>query len=182
MRLSLLKIKENAALPSAKKGIITLVHTDFIKKMPLTDEKGIRCVNEFEFTENVEFQYLYLTPFTQSEEISSTGEKESVLFLPKVTGSYPGNKIAAAEFLHQNINEPFVLIYDNCTDNSRIIYGTKYQPMYLKADYKSDNTGKLWNFSLEQSEATKKPYLYYDGAEPVYDEFVFWTMNNLLNQ
>ena len=55
-------------------------------------------------------------------------------------------------------------------------------PATIKADYKSDSTGKLWNFTFEQSEATDTPYLYYEGPEPVYDEFVFWKMNNLLNQ
>ena len=63
-----------------------------------------------------------------------------------------------------------------------MIYGDIYHPMYMKADYKSDSTGKLWNFTLEQSHASDVPYLYYEGPEPVYDEFILWTMNNLLNQ
>lgn len=182
MRLHLLKSKENAALPSVKKGIITLIHTDFIQRMPDTDEKGIRCINELQLTEDAEFQYLYLTPFTQKEEITPSGDNESTLFISKISGTYPGNKIGAAEFLKQNLNEPFVIIYDDCSENTRIIYGDKYAPMYLRADYKSDNTGKLWNFTLEQSHASDVPYLYYDGPEPVYDEFILWTMNNLLNE
>jgi hypothetical protein len=166
MRLSLVKTKDNAALPSAKKGIITLIHVDQIIAMPETDDRGIRCVNELQLIENAEFQYLYLTPFTQKEEISPIGEVESTLFLPKVSGTYPGNKIGAAEFLKENINEPFIMVYDDCTENSRIIYGTKHQPMYMKPDYKSDSTGKLWNFIFEQSEATDTPFLLYSGAVP----------------
>ena len=181
MRLSLIKTKENAALPSAKKGIITLIHTDFIKKMPFTDEKGIRCVNELDLSEDVEYQYLYLTPFTQKEEINSTGDAESTLFLPKISGTHPGNYLSAAEFLKQNINEPFIIIYDDCTEGSRLIYGDPFNPMYLKANYNADSTGKLWNFTLEQASPTDTPFLYYDGNAPVYDDFVFWTMNNLLN-
>jgi hypothetical protein len=42
--------------------------------MPDTDEKGIRCINEFQLKEDVEFQYLYLTPFTQKEEIMPSGK------------------------------------------------------------------------------------------------------------
>lgn len=166
MRLSLVKLKENAALPSAKKGIITLIHTDYIVSMPETDEKGIRCVNELQLTEDAEFQYLYLTPFSQKEEITPSGDNESTLFLNKVSGTYPGNKIGAAEFMKENLNEPFVLLYDDCSDNTRIIYGDKYAPMYLRADYKSDSTGKLWNFTVEQSHATDVPFLLYSGTVP----------------
>ena len=105
MRLNLVKSKNNAALPSVKKGIITLIHTDFIQRMPDTDEKGIRCINELQLTEDAEFQYLYLTPFTQKEEITPSGDNESTLFIPKISGTYPGNKIGAAEFLKENLNE-----------------------------------------------------------------------------
>ena len=169
MRLHLVKSKNNAALPSVKKGIITLIHKDFIQRMPDTDEKGIRCINEIQLTEDAEFQYLYLTPFTQKEEITPSGDNESTLFIPKISGTYPGNKIGAAEFLKENLNEPFVIIYDDCTENTRMIYGDIYHPMYMKADYKSDSTGKLWNFTLEQSHASDVPFLFYSGAVPGQD-------------
>ena len=182
MRLSLQKSNNNASLPSSKKGIITLIHIDEIIAMPKTDYQGIRCLNEIQLKENPQLQYLYLTPFTQKEEITPSGDNESTLFIPKISGTYPGNKIGAAEFLKENLNEPFVIIYDDCTENTRMIYGDIYHPMYMKADYKSDSTGKLWNFTLEQSHASDVPYLYYDGPEPVYDDFILWTMNNLLNQ
>lgn len=165
MRLHLLKSKENAALPSVKKGIITLIHIDEIIAMPKTDYQGIRCLNEIQLKENPQLQYLYLTPFTQKEEITPSGDIESTLFSTKISGTFPGNKIEAAEFLKQNINEPFVIIYEDFTENTKFIYGSKYHPLFIKSDYKSDSTGKLWNFTLEQSHASDTPYLYYDGPQ-----------------
>lgn len=165
MRLHLLKSKENAALPSVKKGIITLIHIDEIIAMPKTDYQGIRCLNEIQLKELPQLQYLYLTPFTQKEEITPSGDIESTLFSTKISGTFPGNKIEAAEFLKQNINEPFVIIYEDFTENTKFIYGSKYHPLFIKSDYKSDSTGKLWNFTLEQSHASDVPYLYYEGPQ-----------------
>ena len=169
MRLSLHKSNNNASLPSSKKGIITLIHIDEIIAMPKTDYQGIRCLNEIQLKENPQLQYLYLTPFTQKEEITPSGDIESTLFSTKISGTFPGNKIEAAEFLKQNINEPFVIIYEDFTENTRMIYGDIYHPMYMKADYKSDSTGKLWNFTLEQSHASDVPFLFYSGAVPGQD-------------
>ena len=165
MRLSLHKSNNNASLPSSKKGIITLIHIDEIIAMPKTDYQGIRCLNEIQLKENPQLQYLYLTPFTQKEEITPSGDIESTLFSTKISGTFPGNKIEAAEFLKDNINEAFVIIYEDFTENTKFIYGSKYHPMYMKADYKSDSTGKLWNFTLEQYHASDTPYLYYDGPQ-----------------
>ena len=165
MRLSLHKSNNNASLPSSKKGIITLIHIDEIIAMPKTDYQGIRCLNEIQLKENPQLQYLYLTPFTQKEEITPSGDIESTLFSTKISGTFPGNKIEAAEFLKQNINEPFVIIYEDFTENTKFIYGSKYHPLFIKSDYKSDSTGKLWNFTLEQSHASDTPYLYYEGPQ-----------------
>lgn len=165
MRLSLHKSNNNASLPSSKKGIITLIHIDEIIAMPKTDYQGIRCLNEIQLKENPQLQYLYLTPFTQKEEITPSGDIESTLFSTKISGTFPGNKIEAAEFLKDNINEPFVIIYEDFTENTKFIYGSKYHPLFIKSDYKSDSTGKLWNFTLEQSHASDVPYLYYDGPQ-----------------
>lgn len=165
MRLSLHKSNNNASLPSSKKGIITLIHIDEIIAMPKTDYQGIRCLNEIQLKENPQLQYLYLTPFTQKEEITPSGDIESTLFSTKISGTFPGNKIEAAEFLKDNINEPFVIIYEDFTENTKCIYGSKYHPLFIKSEYKSDSTGKLWNFTLEQSHASDTPYLYYDGPQ-----------------
>ena len=165
MRLSLQKSNNNASLPSSKKGIITLIHIDEIIAMPKTDYQGIRCLNEIQLKENPQLQYLYLTPFTQKEEITPSGDIESTLFSTKISGTFPGNKIEAAEFLKQNINEPFVIIYEDFTENTKFIYGSKYHPLFIKSEYKSDSTGKLWNFTLEQSHASDVPYLYYVGPQ-----------------
>ena len=165
MRLSLHKSNNNASLPSSKKGIITLIHIDEIIAMPKTDYQGIRCLNEIQLKENPQLQYLYLTPFTQKEEITPSGDIESTLFSTKISGTFPGNKIEAAEFLKQNINEPFVIIHEDFTENTKFIYGSKYHPLFIKSEYKSDSTGKLWNFTLEQSHASDIPYLYYEGPQ-----------------
>lgn len=165
MRLSLHKSNNNASLPSSKKGIITLIHIDEIIAMPKKDYQGIRCLNEIQLKENPQLQYLYLTPFTQKEEITPSGDIESTLFSTKISGTFPGNKIEAAEFLKQNINEPFVIIHEDFTENTKFIYGSKYHPLFIKSDYKSDSTGKLWNFILEQSYPSDTPYLYYEGPQ-----------------
>lgn len=187
MRLSLHKSNNNASLPSSKKGIITLIHIDEIIAMPKTDYQGIRCLNEIQLKENPQLQYLYLTPFTQKEEIIPNGDIESTLFSSKISGTFPGNKIEASEFLKQNINEPFIIIYEDFTENTKCIYGSKYHPLFIKSDYKSDSTGKLWNFTLEQSHASDTPYLYYEGPQlggrnllknsDFQENIIFWNLN-----
>ncbi len=162
--------KKNAGLPSSKNGTIRLMRCEDVIAMPPTDSLGIACLGDFQLKPEAEFQFLYLTPKTQKYDINNTGEVDERLFKKKVFGSYPGNDLQIFEFVKNNINQGFIIVYkEDCEQYSKI-FGSPKNPLFLSPNYQSDSSGKGFEITLEQNTSDNIPVLFYNGEFPVYIE------------
>ena len=171
MKLSVPKpTNKNAAAPSAKNGTLRLLDINFIKEMPPVDIYGIACLGDFTFTDDKEFQTLYLTPTTQKYEIMTDGDADSRLFRQKIFGTHPGNEIRIFEFIKRNINVAFVAIYQECGAEYSKIFGSPQNPLFIMPNFRDDKDGKATDISLEQNTADYTPILFYNDGAPIYVE------------
>lgn len=138
--------------------------------MPETSERGILAISEIQLQNGAEFYELYLTPSTQKNSSDIQGDLGSKGWMNSVTGTFPGTRLSITEWMHNNINEPFVAIQKYCGTDYKII-GTKMNPLFLTGKLSEDKDSNLSEITLTAAKKSKRPYILYNtqdigGEEP----------------
>ena len=162
-RLNALRPKNTAGLPTAKLGNLFLLYVDDILEMPETNAKGILTTGNIVLKAGRRFHVLYLTPKTQKYNIDIEGETQSSGFKKKVSGYHPGNELEIQEWVKNNVNNGFVIVYESCDSEYRKILGSKCNPLFFKGSWKDDTEGKGYDLNFEQTFADETPILFYNG-------------------
>ncbi|MEC5157071.1 hypothetical protein [Chryseobacterium sp. MP_3.2] len=163
MRVNVVKPANNSGLPSAKYGYLYVGHADDVITFPAVDESGVVTIGDIVMKEESKFTLLYLTPSKQKLNTDTSGELESRGFIQKIAGSYPGDEIQMNVFVKDLLNEPLIVISENCGKPFRKILGTPWNPMYFTTSFKDDVSDKLWELSFEKAFPDETPALFYDG-------------------
>lgn len=162
-RLNARKPKNNAGLPTAKRGELYLIHKDDVASMPTIDPKGIICDGDIHLKSGRRVHILYLTPSTQKRNINSEGDPDSRGFKKKVVGNFPGDDVEVHQFIKNNINEAFLVIMNSYDSTYQRLYGSKDNPLYFNGEFKDDSDGKGYELTFEQNFADDTPLLFYNG-------------------
>ena len=161
MRVNVVKPANNSGLPSVKYGYLYIAHADDVLTFPTVDESGVVTIGDLEMKDG--FTLLYLTPSKQKLNTDTSGELESRGFIQKIAGSYPGDEIQMNVFAKDLLNEPLIVISENCGKPFRKILGTPWNPMYFTAAFKDDSSEKMWEMNFEKAFPDDTPALFYDG-------------------
>ena len=154
-----MKPANNSGLPSAKYGYLYVAHADDVITFPAVDESGVVTIGEIVMKVDSKFTLLYLTPTKQKLNTDTSGELESRGFIQKIAGSYPGDEIQMNVFAKDLLNEPLIVISENCGKPFRKILGTPWNPMYFTAAFKDDSSEKMWEMNHNFQKMTKVPVL-----------------------
>jgi hypothetical protein len=163
LRFSVRKTSKDKSLPVPKKDL-ALVYADEIVSMPEVSERGILATNDIQLQNGADFYELYLTPATQKNSVDIEGDMGAKGWMPTVSGNFPGTRLTISEWMHNNLNEGFVVIQKNCGNNWKII-GTKLNPLFLTGKISEDKDSGLCEITLKAVKKSKRPYILYNYEE-----------------
>ena len=161
LKFSLTKTKADTSLPIHKQELV-LIYAEDIAVMPVPNERGILTVDQIQIKEGAEMYTLYLTPSLQEDSAEEDGDFLSKGWIQSISGSFPGTRLEAVEWLKNNINSAFVVVEKNCGGMSRI-YGSKYNPMLVSATINDTSESSTCDITLATVKKTKRPFLVYNG-------------------
>lgn len=163
LRFSVGKTSRDRSLPVLKKDLV-LIYADEIVAMPQTSERGIMATNDIQLQNGARFYELYLTPASKKNSADIQGDLGAKGWMNSVSGTFPGTRLAISEWMHNNINEPFVAIQKYCGDDYKII-GTKLNPLFLTGKISEDKESSLCEVTLAAVKKSKRPFILYNTEE-----------------
>lgn len=162
-KISLLKTKSDAGIPTPKRGnVVTVLNKDIVK-WPAVGPDGVTYVGGFIFAEGADFGELYMTPSTQAATFEAGGNPDGMGSKNKFVGEHPGTEKEAMAFLKQYANEGFVIFYGGCGTATWKVMGSQCHPMKLSAGGKDDKDGNVTTMTFEQEIINNDRVMFYDG-------------------
>lgn len=162
-KISLLKSRNDAGLPTPKRGNAIVVLNKDILKWPAVAPDQVTYVGNFVFKEGAGFGELYMTPATQAATFEAGGNPDGMGSKNKFVGEHPGTEREAMSFLKEFANEGFVIFYGGCGTSTWKVMGSQCHSMILSAGGKDDKDGNITTMTFEQEMLNNDRVMFYDG-------------------
>jgi hypothetical protein len=163
-RRSVPKPAAGAGASKGKNSTVTIVHKDDILAFPQYDQYGVRLIGNIVLKAGAKMHTLYMTDDFQKVSHTYEGEPDAGGFKKMFEGTHPGDEIEINEFVQNNNEEAFLIVYDlDCNTNSRKIVGLPCNPMYLKGDFEDSKDGVKHTLKFEQRRADRHLSKFYSG-------------------
>lgn len=110
---------------------------------------------------------VYISPLTINRWDTTEGDPDKVGHISNFTGEHPGDEADFAEFLQENVNEGFLIISRECSDQTGTrIQGTPCNPMQMTYEGQDNNEGKISTLTFAQVMRTRFKMMHYSGDLP----------------
>lgn len=163
-RKSVAKPAPGAGAPKGKNANATVVWVEDIEFFPPTNEYGVLLLGNIALKSGARMERIYMTDSTQKASHKYEGDPDAGGLMKVYEGSHPGDEIEINEFIQNSLEEPFIIITDvDCDSGMRKVYGLKCNPLYLKPEFVSDNTGIKHTLMFEQRLRDRHVAKFYQG-------------------
>lgn len=163
-RRSVPKPAAGSGAAKGKNSTVTLIHKDDILAFPPYNEFGVLLVGNIVLKPNAKMHTLYMTDEFQKASHTYEGEPDAGGFKKMFEGSHPGDELEINEFIQNNNEEAFLVVYDlDCNTNKRKVVGLPCNPLYLKGDFEDSKDGVKHNLKFEQRRSDRHVSKFYEG-------------------
>lgn len=163
-RRSVPKPAPGAGTPKGKNANVTAIHKNDILFFPPTNEFGVLLLGNIVLKAGATMHRVYMTDDTQKITHEYEGDADMGGYKKKVEGMHPGDEIEINEYIQNNNEEPFILIYDlDCNTNKRKVVGLPCNPMYLKGTFEDSKDGVKHTLMYEQRRHDRHVSKFYEG-------------------
>jgi len=162
--------KDNSSISpgaaKAKDPNLTIIRVEDIVSTPARNSKGVKMEGNFVLKAGAQVAKVYVTPSKMTPSFENEGDEDSISVKHMFEGMHPGDALEINEFVQNNMSKNLILIYGNCQDNVKKVYGTTCAPMQLKPSFVADNDQTNHTLSFEQFQKTAQLPGHYEGALP----------------
>lgn len=163
-RKSVPKPAPGAGTPKGKNANVTVIHKDDITFFPPTDENGVLLVGNIALRSGAKMHRVYMTDDNQKITHEYEGDADMGGYKKKFEATHPGDEIEINEYIQNNNEEPFILIYDlDCNTKKRKVVGLPCNPMYLKGTFEDSKDGVKHTLMFEQRRHDRHVSKFYEG-------------------
>lgn len=160
----LLKSKNNAGLPTPKRGEAIAVLNKDVLKFPKLGADGVTLEGNFIFKPGKSFFKIYMTSSTQAATSEAGGNPDGMGSKSKFVGEHPGTEKEAMAFLKKYANEGFIILYGGCGTDEYKVMGSQCHPMKLSASTKDDKDSNITTLTFEQEMLNDDRVMFYNGV------------------
>ncbi|MFY0628649.1 MAG: hypothetical protein JXR07_20290 [Reichenbachiella sp.] len=173
-KVSIPKKTGGPGTPEAKEpNVIFILVKDLLKVdgaitgFPDRDSNGVLSTSDLALAVGAEAVGVYCTPSTINRFDSSEGDVDKAGFIQNFSGEHPGDELAFAEWLQNNVNEDFLIISKECSSSAGTrLHGTPCNPMKLEVSGQDNNEGKMSTLTFKSIQRSSKKMMHYVGALP----------------
>lgn len=134
---------------------------------PSRDNDGVLLTGSFELKEGAKAYGVYMTPSTISRWDTSEGDDDAEGFISHFSGERPGNDLAFDEFIQRNLQEGFIIISRECSDElGTRVSGTPCNPLKMLPESQDNNEAKKMILTFDQKMRDKYITAHYRGDIP----------------
>ena len=172
--------KKSGGQPVPKDSNVIFIAVGDIKRdaqgkvtgFPTRDAQGVLLTGTFELKENAKAYGVYMTPTTISRGDTPEGDDDAEGFKSTFSGERPGNDLAFAEWVQKNLQEGFIIISRECSDEKGTrVSGTPCNPMKMLPELQDNNEAKKSIMNFEQKMRDGFVTAHYRGTVPaLYDD------------
>jgi len=163
-RKSVVKSAPGSGAPKGKNPNVTAIHVDDILSFPGTDANGVRLMGNIVLKAGAKSERIYMTDVNQKASHAYEGDPDAGGYKKKFEGTHPGDALEINEYIQNNNEEPFVLVYDlECGTTLRKVVGLPCNPVYLKGEFMDDNSGVKHTLVFEQRRHDRHVSKFYEG-------------------
>lgn len=159
----------NAGTPRAKSPNVIFVLVRDLEEngFPTRDANGVKSTSNLTLKAGATAQAVYISPTTINRFDSAEGDPDKKGFTQNFAGEHPGDELAFAEWLQNNLNEDFLIISEDCGDNKGTrLHGTPCNPMKLDVEGQDNNEGVMSTLTLAQAQRGLYKAMHYVGTKP----------------
>jgi hypothetical protein len=159
----------NAISPGAaqaKDPNVTLIRVDDLQSEPVRNSKGVKLEGNYVFKAGKRAAKVYLTPSKMTPSTENEGDEDSISMKHMFEGMHPGDSLEINEFIQNNLGKNLILVYGNCKDNVKKVFGSKCAPLQLRPSFVADNDGTNHTLTFEQFQKTQQVPGHYEGSIP----------------
>lgn len=174
--------KKSPGAPIPKDPNVTIIRTEDIVSSPVRDSKGVKMEGNFVLKAGANVAKVYMTPSKITPSFENEGDEDSISVSHNFEGMHPGDALEINEFVQNLISQNVILIYGNCQDAVKKVYGTPCAPLQLRPTFAADNESTNHTLTFEQFQRTELVPGHYEGDLPEADPTVVADENLTLSK
>lgn len=160
-------IPKKSGTPRPKSSLITLIPFNDILTWPERTEDNLDVTGNITLKADAKAINLYATASTISRNDSTEGDPDAEGFIQNLVFDHPGNSKEFETFVQKFLGEPFIVITDECGDNSgRRLHGWKCNPIYFTPEEQDNNEAVKTTLTWATRLRSKLKSGYYLGEMP----------------
>lgn len=158
--------RKSPGAPIPKDPNLTVIRAEDVVSMPVRNANGVKMEGNWVLKAGASAAQIYVTPSKMNPTFDNEGDEDSISVSHNFEAMHPGDSLEINEFVQNNMSRNLILIYGNCQDSIKKVYGTPCAPMQLKPSFAADNDSTNHTLTFEQFQKTADLPGHFEGALP----------------